>query len=202
MRSISLLGALLVGAFLLFACGPDRPSDATPAADSSAASPTAGSEQPSTSSPTDIEESDDRTLAEKLSDATVETKVKRALMHTSGLGVFSFRPTVVNGRLILRGDVNTPSQYRRAERAARQVEGVTALTNRLTMGGRPVTNERLASAEGADSGDDRSAVHHTVRPGETLWEIAREYRAPVEQIRALNDLRSDNLRPGQRIRVR
>jgi LysM repeat protein len=155
--------------------------------------------------PTDLgKRKDDRTLAEKLADASVETKVTRALRRASSLRVFPFRPTVIDGHLILRGDVNTPAQYHRAERIAGQVEGVTALTNRLTMGGRPVTEERLAAAtddsEGTAGGN--TAVYHTVRQGDTLWDIARKYRASIDQIRSLNDLRSSNLRPGQRIRVR
>jgi LysM repeat protein len=109
----------------------------------------------------------------------------------------------VNGHLVLRGDVNTPDQYRQAERIARQVEGVDAVSNRLTMGGRVVTDERLnadAPSEG-DSGED-AAVYHTVQQGDTLWDIAREYRASVDQIRSLNDFGSTTLRPGERIRVR
>lgn len=187
---------------LLFAaCTSNQSSDV--AIDSTATSPAmrvSGSPPPvDPASPTDIERDASRSVAQKVQDAGVEARVKRALTRTKSLRVFPFRPTVVNGHLILRGDVNTPDQYHRAERVAGQVEGVTAVTNRLTMGGRPVTEQRLASKEEAL---EREAVYHTVRPGDTMWDIAREYRASVEQIRNLNDLSSSNLRPGQRIRVR
>lgn len=133
----------------------------------------------------------------------METKVKRALMRESSLRVFPFQPTVNDGVLILHGDVNTPDQYRRAERIAEQVEGVTALTNRLTMGGRPVTEERLAREDDSEeASEEDTAVYHTVQAGDTLWKIARRYRSSVERIRTLNDLRSDDLSPGQRLRVR
>ena len=198
-----LLAALLVGGGLfLSACTSESPSDAT--ADSTTTSSATASHPTSASVPipTDLENrKDDRALAEKLSDASVETQVTRALRRASSLRVFPFRPTVIDGHLILRGDVNTPDQYHRAERIAGQVEGVTALTNRLTMGGRPVTEERLAAKKEGASEDD-TAVYHTVRQGDTLWDIARKYRASIDQIRNLNDLRSNNLRPGQRIRVR
>jgi LysM repeat protein len=69
------------------------------------------------------------------------------------------------------------------------------------MGAQPVTEARLNADEGTTSAED-AAVYHTVRQGDTLWDIARQYRASVEQIRNLNDFRSTNLRPGQRIRVR
>lgn len=142
-----------------------------------------------------------RSVAQKIEDASTETQVKQALVRTSSLRVFPFRPTVIEGHLILRGDVNTPDQYRMAERVVQRVEGVTAVTNRLTMGGQPVTEARLNSDEESSPADD-AAVYHTVRQGDTLWDIARKYRASVEQIRNLNDFRSPNLSPGQRIRVR
>jgi LysM repeat protein len=141
-----------------------------------------------------------RSVAEKIQDTSIETRVKRALVGTSALRVFPFRPTVIDGHLILRGDVNTPDQYEMAARVAGRVTGVDGLTNRLTMGGRPVTKARLNERDTSATND--TAVYHTVRPGDTLWDIARKYRATVQQIRNLNDFRSNNLRPGQRIRVR
>lgn len=146
------------------------------------------------------QKAEDRTVGEKLEDTSVETRVKRALVGTSALRVFPFRPTVIDGHLILRGDVNTSDQYKMAARVAERVSGVDALTNRLTMGGRPVTEARLSERD--TSGTEDTAVYHTVRSGDTLWDIARKYRATVQQIRNLNDFRSSNLRPGQRIRVR
>lgn len=157
---------------------------------------------PDPEAPIDIETAkNNRSVAQKIEDASTETQVKQALIRASSLRVFPFRPTVIEGHLVLRGDVNTPDQYRMAERIARRVEGVSRVTNRLTMGGRPVTEERFNSDEESPSGKD-AAVYHTVRQGDTLWDIARKYRASVEQIRNLNDFRSSNLRPGQRIRVR
>jgi membrane-bound lytic murein transglycosylase D len=40
---------------------------------------------------------------------------------------------------------------------------------------------------------------HLVQPGDTLWDISRKRNVSVEQIRKLNRLKSDALRPGQRI---
>lgn len=197
---------LVGGSLLLSACTSGSSSDV--AADSTATtSPTAtvsAAPPPDPAAPTAIEkEADTRSVAEKLSDASIEAKVKRALIRESSLRVFPFRPTVVDGQVILRGDVNTPSQYREAERIAGQVEDVTAVTNRLTMGGQPVTKARLAATDkNPASADESTAVYHTVRQGDTLWEIARKYGASIQQIKNFNDLRSNNLRPGQRIRVR
>ncbi len=45
----------------------------------------------------------------------------------------------------------------------------------------------------------RARNTHLVQPGDTLWDISRKRNVSVEQIRKLNRLKSDALRPGQRI---
>ena len=204
-RSSFLLCLVLAVALSACTSGSSSPSDTAPAPDTAATS-SADSTSPSPSpapppeAPSEAE-ANARSLSQKLSDASVEARVKQALVRTSSLRVFSFRPTVVNGHLVLRGDVNTADQYRQAERVARQVEGVEAVSNELTMGGRPVTEARLSSDEESASSDD-AAVYHTVRQGDNLWDIARKYQVSVSQIQRLNDFRSSTLRPGQRIRIR
>ena len=104
---------------------------------------------------------------------------------------FNFSPTVVRGHLTLRGEVDTREQYRRAERVATTVTGVTEVTNQVTVEGRSIST----------SGDAAEATYHTVRRGDTLTEIARAYGVSVQTLRSLNDL-SGALQPGQRIRIR
>ncbi len=48
----------------------------------------------------------------------------------------------------------------------------------------------------------RWPVHHTVRTGDTLYSVARRYGTTVAAVQRLNDLRSTDLREGQRLRVR
>jgi LysM repeat protein len=193
--------AVLAGGLLLSGCTSGSSTDASAADSTAATTVSQKTTPPNPAAPTDVEKNDDRSVAEKLADTSIEAKVTRALIRESSLRVFPFRPTVIDGHLVLRGDVNTAEQYHRAERIAGQVAGVTAVTNRLTMGGRPVTEARLADAEKNPS-QESAAVYHTVRQGDTLWDIARKYGASIQQIKNLNDLRSNNLRPGQRVRVR
>jgi membrane-bound lytic murein transglycosylase D len=47
-----------------------------------------------------------------------------------------------------------------------------------------------------------SATYHTVRSGQTLWSISRTYGKTIAQIKAISGLRSDVVKPGQRIRVK
>lgn len=47
-----------------------------------------------------------------------------------------------------------------------------------------------------------SAVYHTVQSGDTLYGLARRYGTSVEAIKRLSGISSENLRPGQRLRVK
>ncbi len=47
-----------------------------------------------------------------------------------------------------------------------------------------------------------SPTYHRVRRGEYLGSIARKYHTTVAKLKKLNNLRSDNIREGQRLRVR
>jgi LysM repeat protein len=45
-------------------------------------------------------------------------------------------------------------------------------------------------------------VYHKVRPGETLYSIAKAYGLTVDQLKRMNGLRSNNLAVGRLLRVR
>ena len=49
---------------------------------------------------------------------------------------------------------------------------------------------------------DDNAVYHTVRPGQTLYGIAKEYRTTVKLIKELNNLTNNTIYKGQKIRVK
>lgn len=67
----------------------------------------------------------------------------------------------------------------------------------------------LLPAYGAARLDEALAQHqlprqpavHTVRPGESLWSIARHYSLDVRQLRRMNHLHGNLLHPGQVLRV-
>ena len=62
-----------------------------------------------------------------------------------------------------------------------------------TNGRAPETPQAAATPE---------AAFHTVQSGESLWAISRRHGVSVEDIRRLNNLQGNNVRPGQRLRVR
>lgn len=98
----------------------------------------------------------------------------------------------------MRGDVDTRDQYREAERIVRAVDGVETLTNQITVEGHLVSDGENDPASSSTS----DSVYHTVRRGDTLWGIAREYEVSVGQIEALNPRSVSSLQPGDRIRIR
>lgn len=44
-------------------------------------------------------------------------------------------------------------------------------------------------------------THHTVRKGDTLYDIARKYKTKVSNIKSLNGLKNNTIRPGQKLRL-
>ena len=187
----------MLGGFIGSGCTPGSPSSSpSPDTEASAASPSAPAEPSSSDTSGGSPDAPDRTegsrtVAQRLEDAGVVARVKQALVRTQSLHPFNFAPAVVRGHLTLRGNVETREQYRTAERVVSNVEGVTGVTNQLTVQGRSFS----------ETNDSAEATYHTVRRGDTLTDIARAHDVSVRQLRALNDF-SGALQPGRRIRVR
>lgn len=49
---------------------------------------------------------------------------------------------------------------------------------------------------------ERRTVQHRVRPGDTLWTIARNYGVSIDELRDTNDLRGSRIYPGQLLELR
>jgi len=179
---------------------------------------------------------DDRSVERRLADATLAAKVRLALVDVEALRPFDFETVAVNGRVLLRGEVETQDERSQAESVAQSVEGVRDVINRISAAEEPIAatsdpgrDSLLAAMEDAakpeTSGTDVSEsadaaasqaqattppsqevseeeVYHTVRSGDSLWEIARSYSVSVDQITRLNSLPSNRIKPGQRLRIR
>lgn len=208
-RAAPVVGGVLLAAGLVAGCTSSSEQATESSADTTRAPSASAADADSTapSGPDRPEEpasdTGERTLDEQLDDARLEARVMQALMQSRSLRVFEFQPTVRRGRVTIEGDVNTRDQYDEAARTARRVEGVEAVRNELTVGGAPVSEGATEEDETADGADDTGgAVYHTVQSGESLWTIAQQYGTSPQRLRALNDLSSGSLQPGQRIRVR
>lgn len=175
--------------------------------------------------PEDVEVMDDeRSVERRVRDASIAAQVKLALLDASELRPFSFEPVVANGRVLLRGEVRTQDQRSRAAAVAQEVGGVRDVVNEITATeepevaesdpsrdslaaqmeaeAKPETTATRSEAESSPKEESSSAAYHTVRSGENLWTIARSNGVTVDQIKRLNNLSSNNLQPGQRLRVK
>lgn len=57
------------------------------------------------------------------------------------------------------------------------------------------------SQQSVGTGAKKQPVIYTVRAGDTLWQIGQKFSVPVETIKKLNQLKSNNLQPGQKLKV-
>lgn len=174
--------------------------------------------------------SDSRTLEQRLSDASVSAHVKLALVAERRLRRFEIDPVAQGGIVLLRGDVSSNEERILAERVAREVKGVRGIRNALEVPGMAalpdtadlplavapvdsatvtarrdtITSQPVDVPEVGEPAPSTASdiVYHTVRSGDSLWEIARQHGTTVDAIRRLNDMQGDRLRPGERLRVR
>ena len=184
--------------------------------------PVGGGEEAQTSARVVETPSDGRSVAQRIRDATLAAKAKKALAQERGLRAFRLEPVVMNGVVVLQGAVQTPAQRRQAAQAVRDVKGVREVRNEIAAAEEAVPTlarqeprapeplpappairevepvEAVASA----SRSSETASYHTVERGESLWIIAQRYDTSVREVKELNQLRSNNIRPGQELRVR
>ena len=166
---------------------------------------------------------DGRSVAQRIRDATLTAKIKKALAQERSLRAFVLEPVVVEGAVVIRGSVQTSAQRAQVAQVVRRVEGVREVQNEVAAeeGAVPalvrqeprapeplpapsvVRTAELAEALAAESHPSKSAAsYHTVEQGESLWVIAQRYDTSVERVKQLNQLSSNNIRPGQELRVR
>jgi nucleoid-associated protein YgaU len=144
------------------------------------------------------EYTDERSVQQQINDASLVAQIKRALVRQRALRVFDFEPEVDGKVVTLRGDVNTKAQWEQVGEVTERIARGRDVVNAVTVGGRPA--DEVDADEPAT--ESTTAVFHTVRSGESLWEIARQYGASVQRLRSLNGTSSQNLHVGERIRVR
>lgn len=156
---------------------------------------------------------DGRTVAQRLDDATTATRIRMTLGNHDGLRRFDFAPEVRGGRVALKGVVQTPDQRELAGEVVRGVAGVREVSNQITVTEAPVVPEEPIPPQTARTPappkqvplappqTTPSETFHTVRSGESLWAISRQYGVTVDQIQRLNGGRT-NIQPGQRLRIK
>ena len=76
---------------------------------------------------------DSQSTGEYLNDSAITAKVKGKFVGQEGLDSLDIKVITVDGEVTLMGDVNSQAQIGLAESAAKQVEGVKSVENKLVI---------------------------------------------------------------------
>lgn len=76
------------------------------------------------------------------------------------------------------------------------------LTDTVYTSGKEIKNNSPVINKDQNDSDAKGKLYITVKKGQTLGGIAQRYRTSIYKIKKLNNMRSDFLREGQRLRVR
>ena len=73
---------------------------------------------------------------------------------------------------------------------------------KLLIYGKKTNSNTNTQTNNTVSSENGKIVYHTVRSGESLWGISQKYGCNVDEIKKLNNLKSDNLQVGQKLKVK
>ena len=63
------------------------------------------------------------------------------------------------------------------------------------------TNPPTAQNTNSAAAGEQKAVIHTVRSGDTLWDIAQAYNVSIRGIKRWNGMSSNKIKPGEELKI-
>ena len=73
---------------------------------------------------------------------------------------------------------------------------------RLAVSSKGSVSQARSSSSSSSASVKASGKYHTVRKGESLWTISQKYKGvSAEEIKQLNNLKGNDIRPGQRLKI-
>ena len=140
-------------------------------------------------------------VAEQLDDLRLATAVRLALVADARTRPLDIEVAARGGAVRVAGAEGEPA----VADVARRVAGVRSVNGPPSDGpvaGPVEVRRRPAPAAGGAVEPVAGGVVYTVRPGDTLFSLARRYGTTVEAIQRLNGRQTAGLRVGERLRVR
>lgn len=114
----------------------------------------------------------------------------------------------VHNRILVAGREVTPEEEKPSEPQIAEAqpppeeERSTDATSEEEASPTSEEEQKTTDAESSDQEEDTSEEYYTVKSGDSLWMIARQHNTTVDEIKRLNDMQSNSLRPGDRLRIR
>lgn len=144
----------------------------------------------------DAEESDEKKSAIKKENQAAEKKTFYTVQRGDNLTQIASRHQVTLAQLQewnnVKGSRLQPNQKLVIYKTAAEENQTVALASNEE-------GKLAAKAMQAAEEQQKQVIHH-VQPGDTLWNISQKYNGiSIEQIKKLNKLKSDNLKPGQKL---
>ncbi len=147
----------------------------------------------------EIQEIDDeRSVERRIKDATVAAKIQTALVEARELRSFDFDPVVVNGRVMLRGEVKTQDQRRRAAGVAEDVDGVRSVINEVSATDEPTPAEpRVSGRDSMIAGTDEAAEPEATTGSTDTAAASEPSQEPSQKDDSDNDAVYHTVRSGE-----
>lgn len=83
-----------------------------------------------------------------------------------------------------------------------QIKAWNSLNGNLIKPGQKLRIKAPENTTNTQASPNGKIIYHTVRNGDTLWDLAKEYNSTVDSIRELNQLgNSSRLKPGQKLKI-
>ncbi|HET9819696.1 MAG TPA: transglycosylase SLT domain-containing protein [Rhodanobacteraceae bacterium] len=80
-------------------------------------------------------------------------------------------------------------------------ESASGPSHDLSLPAEPTQSPGAPESAGGNASAPHATTRHRVRKGESLWSIAHRYHVTVEDLKRWNELRDDDIRPGEELRV-
>ena len=129
-------------------------------------------------------------------DSLQAARISLALRKDQELANLAIRPEVRGNHVVLHGTAATSEQIKRATQIARMASGLSRIDSRIVL-----IREQQIVPFGPVAPSSSRHRYHLVQNGQSLHNIASEHGLTVAELKHLNNLRSNQVRTGQRLLI-
>ncbi|MFD1019300.1 LysM peptidoglycan-binding domain-containing protein [Thalassobacillus hwangdonensis] len=137
--------------------------------------------------------------------------MKKAIVTTSFVGALTIGAGVANAESVnvKSGDTlwDFSQKYGVSVYKIKQLNGLSSdiiypgQSLKVSEGSSSSSSNTTASSDSSSNKTSASVSYHTVKSGDTLWEISRDYDVSISDIKSLNNLSGDIIYVGQKLKL-